>query len=79
MKVHLDELNKKIDNAFSNLESLSIKLTPVCRQEKTVGAFANAPPKEEDNSELSKIVLAQIEAMYGLCDKMNSLLSRIDL
>lgn len=79
MKVHLDELNKKIDNAFSNLESLSVKLTPVCRQETTDAVFALAPAKVENNSELSKIVLTQIEAMHGLCDKMNSLLSRIDL
>jgi hypothetical protein len=79
MKVHLEELSKKIDNAFSNLESLSAKLTPVCRQETTEAVFALAPAKVENNSELSRMVLVQIEMVHGLCDKMNSLLSRIDL
>lgn len=79
MKVHLEELSKKIDNAFSNLESLSLKMAPVCRQETTEAVSALAPTKVENNSELSRMVLIQIEAVHGLCDKMNSLLSRIDL
>jgi hypothetical protein len=79
MKIHLEEVSKKIDLILEQLEALSIKLSPVCKMNVGVALLQGINNNEESHSELSRLIISQAISLDSISSKILEISSRIDL